>query len=140
MKKIVLLFFFFLLIIEYVNAQYQFRALIKSGTDILPAATVAILQLNVTAVADSNGNVVIRNIPAGKHKLVFSHIGFEELEKEFTFPLQNDAIIEIELEESDEEEDEVIIQSTRTSRTISNIPTRVETLSGEELDEKGNMK
>src|SRR5688572_6594437 len=139
MRKFFLLFFS-LLIIGYVNAQNQFRALIKSGTDILPAATVTILQLNVTAVADSNGIVVIKNIPAGKYNLVFSHVGFEKMEKEFTFPLLNDEIIEIEIKESEEEEEEVIIQSTRTSRTISNIPTRVETISGEELDEKGNMK
>jgi len=139
MKKFFLLFFS-LLIIGYVGAQYQFRAIIKSGNDILPAATVAIKKLNVTAVADTNGIVVIKNIPAGKHDLVFSYVGFEKLEKEFTFPLQNDEIIEIELEKSGEEEDEVFIQSTRTSRTISNIPARIEVISGEELDEKGNMK
>src|SRR4026208_1840793 len=85
MKKFFLLFFS-LLIIGYVSAQYQFRAIIKSGNDILPAATVAIKKLNVTAVADTNGIVVIKNIPAGKHDLVFSYVGFEKLEKEFTFP------------------------------------------------------
>lgn len=36
--------------------------------------------------------------------------------------------------------DEIIIQSTRTSRTIKNTPTRVETIDGEELDEKSNMQ
>src|SRR5690606_31634161 len=30
--------------------------------------------------------------------------------------------------------------ATRGSRTIANIPTRVEVIAGEELDEKGNMK
>jgi outer membrane receptor for ferrienterochelin and colicins len=34
----------------------------------------------------------------------------------------------------------VVIGATRSSRTIINIPTRVEVISGEELDEKGNMK
>lgn len=36
--------------------------------------------------------------------------------------------------------DEVVISTTRSSRTISNTPTRLEVISGEELDEKGNMK
>src|SRR6478672_7555182 len=36
--------------------------------------------------------------------------------------------------------DEVIIQSTRTSRTIRNTPSRIETIDGEELDEKANMQ
>ncbi len=35
---------------------------------------------------------------------------------------------------------EVIIRSTRSTRTIQNIPTRVELIGGEELEEKGNMK
>lgn len=39
-----------------------------------------------------------------------------------------------------EDLDEVVISTTRSSRTISNTPTRLEVISGEELDEKGNMK
>lgn len=38
------------------------------------------------------------------------------------------------------EEKEVIIQSTRTSRNIRNVPTRVETIELEEIDEKNNMR
>src|SRR5690606_40461159 len=39
-----------------------------------------------------------------------------------------------------EELDVVVISATRSTRTIDNIPTRVEVIAGEELDEKGNMK
>jgi len=39
-----------------------------------------------------------------------------------------------------EDLDEVVISTTRSSRTISKTPTRLEVISGEELDEKGNMK
>ena len=39
-----------------------------------------------------------------------------------------------------EELEEVHIQSTRTSRTIRNTPTRIETVDAEELEEKSNMK
>ena len=35
---------------------------------------------------------------------------------------------------------EVVVTATRLSRTIANVPTRVEVISGEELDEKANMK
>ena len=35
---------------------------------------------------------------------------------------------------------EVIVQSNRTSRTIANIPTRIETIDAEEIDEKSNMR
>lgn len=36
--------------------------------------------------------------------------------------------------------DEVILQSTRTSRSIQNEPTRIETIEREEIDEKNNMR
>ncbi|WP_459684510.1 TonB-dependent receptor plug domain-containing protein [Viscerimonas tarda] len=36
--------------------------------------------------------------------------------------------------------EEIVISSTRSTRTIENIPTRMEFIGGEELEEKGNMK
>lgn len=42
--------------------------------------------------------------------------------------------------QNEEELDEVVVQSTRTSRTIKNTPTRIETIDAEELAEKTNMK
>ncbi len=46
----------------------------------------------------------------------------------------------IKKEKEPEELEEVRIQSTRTSRTIRNTPTRIETIDAEELEEKSNMK
>lgn len=51
---------------------------------------------------------------------------------------QNDTIKTAPERENDIEE--VIINSTRTSRTIANTPTRVETIELEEIDEKANMR
>lgn len=42
--------------------------------------------------------------------------------------------------ENESEIEEVILKSTRTSRTIANTPTRVETIELEEIDEKANMR
>lgn len=42
--------------------------------------------------------------------------------------------------QDEEELEEVVVQSTRTSRTIKNTPTRIETIDAEELAEKTNMK
>ena len=39
-----------------------------------------------------------------------------------------------------DELDEIIVNSTRSSRTIEDNPTRLEFIAGEELSEKGNMK
>ena len=122
-------------------AQHTFKAIIKDPEKKpLQSATATIKTLHKTAVADSNGVVIIKNIPAEKFEIKFSHIGFEEAIISFEFPLANDSIISIILKETEHEEDEILVTATRTSRSIANIPTRVEIISGEELEEKGNMK
>jgi iron complex outermembrane receptor protein len=69
-------------------------------------------------------------------------VGFGEKTLRYTFPLVGTETVEISLEKAEdgEEEEEVIVRATRSSRTISNTPTRTEIISGEELNEKANMK
>ncbi len=74
----------------------------------------------------------------GNFILVTSAIGFAEKETKIIIPFIADTV-HIKLEKAGEELDEIIIQSTRTSRTIANVPTRVETIELEEIDEKSNM-
>ena len=106
----------------------------------LNAATISIAALNKNIVTDSTGEASFQNLPAGKYKLLVSYVGFTEQEKHISIPFPG-TVIEIGLEPEEEEEaEEVIIQSTRSSRTIQHIPTRVEFIAGEELDEKANMK
>ncbi len=132
-----------LLCTSAVFAQNSFKAIIQCAhhKEPLSGATVAFPALNKIAIADSNGRVVINNIPSGKHLVKVTYVGRPDLQKEFSFPLSSLEAVEIFLEEEEhEEEEEVVIQSTRSSRTIQDIPTRVEFIAGEELDEKANMK
>jgi len=123
------------------NAQNTFKSIIQDKeTKPLQGATISIPAINKSAIADSNGIVILKNIPAGTFKITFSYIGNQEKSINLSFPLASDSLVVIELEAAEEEEEEVIVTSTRTSRSIANIPTRVETISGEELQEKGNMK
>ncbi len=122
-------------------AQHTFNGIIKDAENKpLQSATASIKSLHKSAVADSGGFVTLKNIPAGKFEVTFSHVGFEEKSILFEFPIANDSMLNIELRETEHEENEVIVTSTRSSRSIANIPTRIETISGEELEEKGNMK
>jgi len=124
-----------------VKAQHSFRVLVKNAEtkELLAGVTIQFAPATITSTTGNNGDINITNIPAGKQTVRFSHAGYKELERSFTFPLTDTATIEILLE-AEEEMEEVIIQSTRTSRTINNTPTRVETIDGEELDEKSNMR
>jgi len=122
------------------SAQHTFKAKIinKETDEAVAKASVTIEELKRTAAADSAGVILIKNIPAGKYTIKITSIGFAERSVAYNFPPDQDVTIEMEIVE--EEEEEVVIQSTRSTRTIKDIPTRVEFVAGEELDEKANMK
>ena len=90
-------------------------------------------------VTDTNGIAVLGNLPDGEVEIGISYVGFEEKEINLHFPQDNNKTIEIELEEGHEELEEVIIATTRSSRTIEDIPTRIEAITSEELGEKAAM-
>jgi outer membrane receptor for ferrienterochelin and colicins len=124
----------------YANAQYRFTVLVKATEGPLPGASLWWKEGAQTFLTDSAGTATITNIPAGRQSFLITHVGYEERSLTFIFPLPSDEVVKIELEEAEEEDEEVVVTTTRTSRTITNTPTRVEIISGEELEEKGNMK
>ncbi len=103
------------------------------------AATIFIKEISVGASADSTGaaNLIFPN--PGSYTLTISAAGKQEKEIKVGIPYSL-GILEVELESGEEEMEEVVVQSTRTSRTIANVPTRVETIELEEIDEKNNMR
>ncbi|MDR0845859.1 MAG: TonB-dependent receptor [Tannerella sp.] len=124
------------------NAQNTLRAVVKDAeTKGILAGASAVLEGTANGtISDIDGNLVLENIPDGIQEIHFSYLGYEMLKQKFVFPLENDAPVEIFLESEAEELEEVTVSSTRSTRTIESIPTRIEFISGEELEEKGNMK
>lgn len=140
-KHKILFIIFFLLNLNLIFAQNTLKAIIKNEKTKETITNVsAFLEGNKNAsVPDENGLVIIENIPDGKQTIIFDAIGYRKKEKTLLFPL-NDAI-EIFLEPTAEELEEVKVTSTtRSSRTIKNIPTRIETIAAGELDEKSSMQ
>lgn len=124
-------------------AQHSLTAIVKDkDSDApLPGATVSFSGTGKGVVADSSGLIIISGIPDGKSTFIFEFVGYEEEKIALTFPRTADTIIVLlDHAHEDEEMEEVVISSTRSTRTIQNIPTRVEFIGGEELEEKGNMK
>src|SRR5215204_5424788 len=125
------------------QAQHTFKAIIKDGEGApLAGATLTWKEQNKSFLADSLGSITITGVPNGPQNFAVSHAGLQEKILTYTFPLSNNAAVEIVLEvgAEDEQEEEVVVTATRISRTIPNAPTRVEVISGEELQEKANMK
>jgi outer membrane receptor protein involved in Fe transport len=123
------------------EAQNILTVIVKNAAskEALTGATVLLAGTGKGAIADTNGLVIIPGIPDGKQVFSFRFTGFEEHTETLTFPRSNDTLT-VFLEAAGEEIEEVVISSTRSTRTIQNIPTRVELIGGEELEEKGNMK
>ena len=111
----------------------------KSGQP-LPGATATIKALEIGGSANAYGLVRLEGIPSGQWRIDFSFLGYESQTISLKFPTDVSEPYEVLLEPDEHELEEVVISSTRSSRTIADIPTRVEFIAGEELDEKANMK
>ena len=138
----ILMLAMFTLVVENVVAQNIFKAIIKDekSKEVLIGVTAVLAQTTKGASSDENGVIIISNIPNGVQNITFSYLNYKSKTKSFSFPLSFTVPIEIFLEQDEEMLEEVIISSTRGTRTIQNIPTRVEFISSEELGEKGIMK
>lgn len=123
-------------------SQNNFRARILDGETNTPlqGANAVIKGTAIGDTANEEGLIEINNISNGNQTVVFSYVGFETSEMTYEFPLSDDGIKTIYLYSAGEQMDAVFINSTRSRRTIADLPTRVEVISGEELGEKGNMK
>lgn len=141
MKKILFMSFFMTLNL-CVFAQNNLNAVIRNSEnkDPLIGVTASIKGTSLAATSNENGQIIIVNVPDGVQEIHFSYVGFYERIDTLEFPLKDTSVIEILLKESSEELEEVVISSTRSTRSIQNIPTRIEFIGSEELGEKGNMK
>lgn len=102
------------------------------------SASILIKGTTIGYITDTLGMTSISFAANGSYTLITSAPGYEENETKINIP-NSSAKMEIELENAEDME-EIIVQSTRTSRTIANVPTRVETIELEEIDEKNNMR
>ncbi|TZF83179.1 TonB-dependent receptor [Pedobacter sp. BS3] len=142
MKLRFMLLFMAALQIHTVSGQHLFKAFVKDSKTREPLVGVTAILTGTTkgSSTDTNGLVTLANIPGGKQVIEFRYVGYETRKDTFLFPLANAIPVEILLTPQAGELDEIVISSTRSSRTIKDIPTRVEFIAGEELEEKANMK
>ncbi|MEO5648003.1 MAG: TonB-dependent receptor [Chitinophagaceae bacterium] len=122
------------------QAQQTLKIKVTGGEDKMPISASIVLKGTTQGYStDTLGTTTISFPVNGSYTLLISAVGQEGKEEKISIPYNSD-ILEIALESSEEELEEVIVQSTRTSRTIANVPTRVETIELEEIDEKNNMR
>lgn len=103
----------------------------------LIGATVYFEALEKGAVTNFDGIAEFSGIPNGQHQIVISFLGFETIEETIQVPSETELLFK--LKEGGNELDAVVIQSTRSTRTVRKIPTRIEFIGVEELGEKAIM-
>ncbi len=125
----------------YGFAQSSLTAIVKDSEtgEPLVGATAVVKGTSIGASSDHDGRIHLNNVPGGEQTIEFSFVGYHSKLFKLKHPNSEEPLI-ILLETDDEELEEIVITSTRSSRTIADIPTRVEFIAGEELDEKANMK
>lgn len=119
------------------------RGVVKDAAEgkSLSGVSVRILPSGKGTATDSAGRFSLAVTVSGKITLRFSHTGYTE--KDTTVILSGTVLPEynIQLEETREELDEVVIvSSSRTNSRIEDLPTKVEVLGAEEVHEENGIK
>lgn len=92
-------------------------------------------------VADSSGRVWLQNISNGEHVIEFSLVGYFKKRIKINFPqTHNNQVTAVELEPYTEEIEEIIVSSTRNYQKPEYLPTRVEVIAEEEVEERSHDK
>ena len=125
---------------SWAYGQHTLRAKIteQGSGEALTGATAAVAGTTLGASSGLDGMLVIDNIPAGPQKVTFRFVGYEPQTLNLVFPLESENPISVVLHDGEELET-VYVTATRSSRTIQDIPTRMEVLTAEELGEKAVM-
>ena len=122
------------------QSSYTIRVTDGGKKEPVTGCIVRIAGTGIGAATDMDGLAVLRDIPAGKQVVQYQYMGFKARNDTLMFPLGHTDTAVIALEDDNVEMEEVTVSTTRSSRTIQDVPTRIELISGEELDEKANMK
>ena len=115
----------------------QIKVISESENEPIFGATVYFEELEKGAVTDFDGIATFNEIPNGEHIIIVSFLGFETLKTTIQIPSNSDLIFK--LKSGGNELDEVVLQSSRSTRTVKKIPTRIEFIGVEEMGEKAIM-
>ena len=140
MQKL-LFILFFIISANAIFAQNTFKAILKSEKtgEALIGLSVKLKGTTINTISDSTGFVQLTNIANGKQTIEISGTGYTEKEISVRFP-QSETLIVLMDESAEDLEEIKIVSSTRSSRNIKDIPTRIEGIPAADLDEKSVMQ
>ncbi|HEX8187374.1 MAG TPA: TonB-dependent receptor [Pyrinomonadaceae bacterium] len=141
MGRFIVLFAASLLTAQVSFAQNSFKATVKDQAtkEAVVGARVSVKGTEISAVTGADGAARLADVPDGEQTIEIFSAGYETRELKLTFPLagRGETIVFIRITN---ELGEVTVTTTRTGREIDDVPTRVEAIDEEEVDEKSNMR
>ncbi len=135
-----IIIFLMLFSIQKAFSQNTFKTIVRDSltSETLIGANASLKGTSNGAISNEKGEIILSNIPNGKQIIRFSYVGYKMLEQEIDFPLTQQIEVVFLSSKTENHLGEVIVQGTRSNRSIAKIPTRVEVLT-EEIDEAATM-
>lgn len=140
--RFALLLLAILVMVPTTLAQHTIKIAVKNEESKQPlaGATVSVKETDIRATTDADGNAELTKVPAGPQIIEVSSPGFETKELRLTFPLDDQGARVVYIGVNNELGEVTITSTTRISREIDDVPTRIEAINEEEVDEKMVMR
>lgn len=140
--KIRSLFTILLILSSYsIKAQNTLTIIVKDSTtheELIGVGTI-IENTSIKAVSDLDGKITFTNIPDGEQNIVFYLIGYKKTMLTIEFPIISLKTITVYLASTQTDLKEITVTSTRTNSRIDDLPTKVEVLGQEDMDEESTI-
>lgn len=131
----------FLPLILHSQYNYKVKVTSKDNGDKLSGVSIQIEEKKINQITDSNGIADLIVQKNKKTSILFTYSGYKKKSVEVRYFDNDSSLIHtIELEKDTSVLEEVIVSSTRSNRNIEIIPTRIEAITREDLEEKSSMK
>lgn len=104
---------------------------------LLDLVNVTVAGTELGDASDPAGRFSIRNVPAGNHRLNFSHIGYDAFTQ--VCDITSDTTISVALTEAFFLMNEVVVTSTRTEKIHCDVPVATEVITRKDIDDSGAL-
>jgi outer membrane receptor for ferrienterochelin and colicins len=117
----------------------RFSVLDSASHEQLAGVLIKLKSTTTGAATGADGNALLPDVPAGTQVFEISFIGYKKKEITLVLPLTDTAAIPVFIVPEGTVLDEVIISTTRTNSRIDDLPSKIEVLGQEEMDEESTI-
>lgn len=106
----------------------------QSTNDVLPGATVQVVDLNMGTAAGAEGNYRIPGVPAGEQTIRVSYVGYQATERTVSVPEGGTVRVNVQLAPTAEELSELVVTAQQLERQARSLGYSVSTVGGDDVE------